>query len=466
LAYIAAHKDRFISELMCFLRIPSVSSDEVYVDSVKEAADFVKGQLEQSGADFAVVEPTKRHPVVYGERFVDASLPTVLVYGHYDVQPVDPIELWQHPPFEPIIQDEKIYARGACDDKGQMFMHLKSLEYMVASQQSFCNLKFVFEGEEEIGSPSFENYLVENRDKLKADVVLVSDTAMIDLNIPSIVYGLKGITYFDIEVIGSSKDLHSGIYGGAISNPLNVLCSMIARLHDDNKVITIPNFYQDIIPPTKEEFFSVHQIPFCLEKYKSDGGIKEVAGEKGFDTLENIAFRPTLDVNGMWGGYTGEGAKTVIPSKAFAKISMRLVPGQSAEAIISSFSDYFKSLAPEGMEVKIEVLASCESALLPIDSIPYKAAEEALRKTFGRDPVPVRMGGSIPVISMFKKTLGINSILMGFGLDSDDIHSPNEHFGIPNFLKGIETIPLFYKYYYESMLHAKVNPEQLDLHSL
>lgn len=445
--YLEENKERFISELMDFLRIPSVSSNDFFKGDMAKAANFVKDQLLKSGADIALVEETEKHPVVYAEKMVDPALPTVLVYGHYDVQPADPIELWNHPPFEPVVKNGKIYARGACDDKGQMFMHLKSLEYLNSMREIPCNLKFIFEGEEEIGSLSLTNYLQENKEKLKADIVLVSDTAMIDNNTPSLIYGLKGITYFEIELTGPDKDLHSGIYGGAIENPLNILCRIISKLHDENNKITIPSFYDDIISPTTEEEISLRKIPFEIGKYLKETGVKNVGGEFGFNTLERIAFRPTLDVNGIWGGYTGEGAKTIIPSKAYAKISMRLVNGQSVEKIIHDFKKHLTSLVPDSISIRIDVLASCDSALMPMESIPFQAADKALTESFGKSPVPIRIGGSIPVISMFKEILGLNSILMGFGLDSDDIHSPNEHFGIYNFLKGIETIPLFYQYY-------------------
>ncbi len=455
--YITKNQERFIAELMDFLSIPSVSSNEDYILGINGAAKFVQRQLIACGANIATIEKTEGHPVVYGEKMVDPSLPTVLVYGHYDVQPADPIELWDHPPFEPIIKDEKIYARGACDDKGQMFMHLKSLEYLTRTNQMCCNLKFIFEGEEEIGSPSLEKYLINNKEKLKADVVLVSDTAMIDNNTPSLIYGLKGITYFEVEVTGPEKDLHSGIHGGVIPNPLNILCTMIGKLQDENGTITIPGFYRGIVTPSDEEITALHRIPFDVEKYKKEVGVKALTGEKGYDPMERIAFRPTLDVNGIWGGYTGQGAKTVIPSKAFAKLSMRLVNGQSAKAVIRSFSNYFRTLAPDSVDVSVRVLASCESALVPIDSLPFRAAEMALEQSFGVKPVAVRIGGSIPVISLFEKVLGLHSILMGFGLDSDDIHSPNEHYGIFNFLKEIETIPLFYENYAKAFSSA--NPK-------
>lgn len=446
--FIRENKERFIAELSEFLRIPSVSSDDRYIGNIREAAQFLQEKMLQVGADNASVELTDKHPIVYAEKIIDPSLPTVLVYGHYDVQPADPIELWDHPPFEPIVKDGKIYARGACDDKGQLFMHLKSLEYLTLTNSLKCNLKFLFEGEEEIGSPSLEKYLQENKEKLRADIVLVSDTAMIDNETPSLIYGLKGITYFDIEVTSSTKDLHSGIYGGSVANPLNVLCTMIGKLKNEDQKITIPHFYDDIIAPSRDEIRSIHKIPFDSTNFKKETGVEFVSGEKGYDTLERIAFRPTLDVNGMWGGHTGQGAKTVIPAKAFAKISMRLVDGQSAEKVIASFEEYFKSLAPAMVDVKISVIGACESALTPIDSIAFKAAELAIQDTFGKLPIPVRIGGSIPVISMFQRQLNLQSILMGFGLDSDDIHSPNEHFGIWNFLKGIETIPQFYEHYF------------------
>ena len=441
------HKDRFLQELLDFLRIPSVSSSDLSQADLYSTAHFLKEHLLKAGADVACVEQTEKWPVVYAEKIVDSSLPTVLVYGHYDVQPAEPLELWMHPPFDPIIKEGKIFARGACDDKGQVFMHVKSLELMTSINNCPCNLKFLFEGEEEIGSPSLEKYLQDNIEKLKADVVLVSDTALISNETPSLIYGLKGITYFDVELTGANKDLHSGIHGGTVENPLHVLCNMISKLHDENKQITIPGFYDDIIEPSHLEKELVNQIPFDLEQFKSEVGVKIVTGEKGYSTLERISFRPTLDVNGIWGGHNGQGAKTVIASKAFAKISMRLVNGQSIENVISSFETYFKSLAPDTVEVKLTVLASCESALTPIDSIAYKAAESAMFQTFGKKPLPVRMGGSIPVIALFEKVLGINSVLMGFGLDSDNIHGPNEHYGVWNFFKGIDTIPLFYKYF-------------------
>ena len=463
LEYIEENKDRFVAELSDFLRISSVSSDDTYIENIREAAQFIKEKILLAGADMASVELTEKHPIVYAEKIIDPEFPTVLIYGHYDVQPADPIELWNHPPFEPIVKDGKIYARGACDDKGQMYMHIKSLEYLSLSNSLQCNLKFLFEGEEEIGSPSLEKYLNENKDKLKADVVLVSDTAMIDNETPSLIYGLKGITYFDIEVTGSNKDLHSGIYGGSVANPLNILCSMIGKLKDEDEKITIPHFYDDIVLPSDTEIRAVHKAPFDINKFKKEVGVDFVSGEKGFDTLERIAFRPTLDVNGMWGGHTGQGAKTVIPSKAFAKISMRLVNGQSVDKVIASFESYFKSLAPETVEVKISVIASCESALTPIDSIAFKAAESAIEQSFGKLPIPLRIGGSIPVISMFQRQLNIQSVLMGFGLDSDDIHSPNEHFGIWNFLKGIETIPRFYECY-SGLTTESTSPTHRVLH--
>ncbi len=443
--YITLNKDRFISELFEFLTFPSISSDDLHFEDCLKTAFFINDQLVKAGVDFSEVRETDRIPVVYAEKIIDLKLPTVLIYGHYDVQPPEPLHLWDNPPFEPILKDNKVFARGACDDKGQMFMHIKSLEFLTKTNHFPCNLKFLFEGEEEIGSPSLENYLLEHKEELKADIVLVSDTALINNETPSLIYGLKGITYFDIELTGATKDLHSGIHGGTVENPLHVLCDMISKLHDQNKQITIPGFYEDIIEPTELEKEMVNQIPFNLSEFKSLVGVRNITGEVGYSTLERISFRPTLDVNGIWGGHTGQGAKTVIASKAFAKISMRLVNGQSIEKVKSSFENYFKSLAPETIDVQINMLASCESALTPIDSIAYKAAEKAMFDTFGKKPIPVRMGGSIPVIALFEKVLGINSILMGFGLDSDNIHGPNEHLGIWNFCKGIETIPLFYK---------------------
>ncbi len=450
--YITTNQDRFISELIEFLKIPSVSSNDHYLEDSVKAAFFVKEQLLKAGADISEVRETAKIPIVYAEKIVDINLPTVLIYGHYDVQPAEPLHLWHNPPFEPIIKDNKIYARGACDDKGQMFMHIKSLEFLTQTNQFPCNLKFLFEGEEEIGSPSLEKYLVDHKEELKADIVLVSDTALINNDTPSLIYGLKGIIYFDIELTGAKKELHSGIHGGTVENPLHVLCNMVSKLHDENKQITIPGFYADILEPSDLEKEMMNQIPFDLEEFKSLVGVKEITGEAGYSTLERISFRPTLDVNGIWGGHNGQGAKTVIASKAFAKISMRLVNGQSIEKVISSFESYFRSLAPETIDVQMNVLASCESALTPIDSVAYKAAEKAMFHTFGKKPLPVRMGGSIPVISLFEKVLGINSVLMGFGLDSDNIHGPNEHYGIWNFFKGIETIPFFYKYFVELSL--------------
>ena len=445
--YIDSNKDRFISELFDFLRIPSISSNSLHQSDMNKAAGFVKSHLVAAGADFADIIQTNGHPVVYAEKFVSEELPTVLIYGHYDVQPADPVELWNSPPFEPIIKDNKIYARGACDDKGQMFMHIKALEYLVASNNLNCNLKYLFEGEEEIGSVSLENFIVNNKEKLKADLVLISDTAMIDNETPSIIYGLKGLTYFDITITGPSKDLHSGINGGTVSNPINVLCGIIGKLKDEQNKITIPGFYDDILTPSENDKRYLEQVDFDVEQYKSEFGLIETSGEDGYSTLEQISFRPTLDVNGIWGGHNGQGAKTIIPSKAHAKISMRLVPGQSAEKVINSFVDYFKSLTPSSVSVEINAIASCESALTPTDSIAFKAAELAMFETFGKKPIPMRIGGSIPVVSLFEKHLNANSILMGFGLNSDDIHSPNEHFGVFNFLKGIETLPIFINKY-------------------
>lgn len=446
-SYISENKERFLSELFDFLRIPSVSSNPVHENDMIKAACFVKSSLIDAGADFAEIERTDGYPVVYAEKFVSSELPTVLVYGHYDVQPAEPIELWNSHPFKPVIKNGKIYARGACDDKGQLFMHIKSLEYLSSENKLNCNLKYLFEGEEEIGSVSLENYILNNKEKLKSDLVLISDTAMIDNETPSIIYGLKGMTYFDITVTGPSKDLHSGINGGTVGNPINILCSMIGKLKDENNKITIPGFYDDILIPSENDKNYLKQVSFDLDKYKSEFGLLETSGEAGYNTLEQLSFRPTLDVNGMWGGHTGHGAKTIIPSKAHAKISMRLVPGQSSENVIDLFVSYFKSLAPNSVTVEINTIASCESTLTPTDSISFKAAENAMLETFGKKPVPMRIGGSIPVVSLFEKHLKVNSILMGFGLDTDDIHSPNEHFGVFNFLKGIETIPVFINQY-------------------
>jgi acetylornithine deacetylase/succinyl-diaminopimelate desuccinylase-like protein len=445
--YIHAHKQRFLDELFEFLRIPSVSADSRHREDIRRAAHFVKQSLEKAGVDFAEICETKGHPVVYGEKMVDPQLKTVLIYGHYDVQPPDPLELWTTPPFEPAIRDEKIYARGACDDKGQVYMHIKALELMLQTTGLPCNVKFLIEGEEETGSAGLVEFTRNNKEKLKADVILISDTAMIANDIPSIDVGLRGLSYVEVEVKGPNRDLHSGVYGGAVANPIQILCEMIARMKDRNNRITIPGFYDDVIELSPEERAELNKAPFNLEEYKKDLGIDQVHGETGYTTLERTGIRPTFEVNGIWGGYTGEGTKTVLPSKAYAKISMRLVPNQKSEKITQLFTSYFLSLAPPSVKVKVTPHHGGEPVLMPTNSPAYQAASKAMEATFGKKPIPTRGGGSIPIVAMFEKELGLKSVLMGFGLDSDLIHSPNEHFGLFNFFKGIETIPLFYQYY-------------------
>ncbi len=447
--YLEANKGRFLDELLDLLRIPSVSADSKFKGDVRKAAKFVRESLEKAGADVAEIHETKGHPIVYGEKIVDASKPTVLIYGHYDVQPADPYELWTSPPFEPVIKDEKIYARGSADDKGQFFMHVKAFEAMMATNSLPCNVKFMIEGEEEVGSDNLGNFVAENREKLKADVILISDTAMIANDVPSIDTGLRGLSYVEVEVTGPNRDLHSGVYGGAVANPINALAKMIASLHDENGHITIPNFYDDVIELSAEERAMLEAAPFELEEYKSDLAIEDVQGEAGYTTRERASIRPTLDCNGIWGGYIGEGAKTVLPSKAYAKISMRLVPNQDWNKITELFSKHFLSIAPKSVTVTVTPHHGGQPYLTPLESAAYKAAEAALAESFGKKPVPTRGGGSIPIVALFEKELGLKTVLMGFGLDSDSIHSPNEHYGLFNFYKGIETIPLFFKHFAE-----------------
>jgi len=453
--YIEKHKDRFINELFELLRIPSVSADANYKNDVFKTADAVKEKLTAAGADKVEVCPTAGYPIVYGEKIIDAKLPTVLVYGHYDVQPADPIELWQSGPFEPLIKDGKIYARGACDDKGQMYMHVKAFELMMQTNSLPCNIKFMIEGEEEVGSDNLGLFVKNNKEKLKADIILISDTGIIANDIPSITVGLRGLSYIEVEVTGPNRDLHSGLYGGAVANPINILCEMIAKMKDDKEHITIPGFYDDVEILSAEERAEMAKAPFSLDEYKKALDLNDVEGEEGYTTNERNSIRPTLDVNGIWGGYTGEGAKTVIASKAYAKISMRLVPHQNSDKITKLFKNYFESIAPKSVKVKVRPHHGGEPVVTPSNSIAYKAASKAMETTFGKKPIPVRSGGSIPIVAMFKSELGLDSVLMGFGLDSDAIHSPNEHFGVFNYLKGIETIPYFYKYYAEgSLSHA------------
>lgn len=454
-SYVAEHKDRFIEELISILRIPSVSADSAYSQDVIDMAEAVRKSLVEAGCDVVEVCETPGYPIVYGEKTIDPNLPTVLVYGHYDVQPPDPIDLWTSPPFEPVIKktelhpDGAIFARGACDDKGQMYMHVKAFEYMMRNNALPCNVKFMIEGEEEVGSKSLGWFVERNQDKLKCDVILISDTGMISNQQPSITTGLRGLSYVEVEVTGPNRDLHSGLYGGAVANPINVLAKMIASLHDENNHITIPGFYDKVEELSRAERDEMAKAPFSLDAYKKALDIDDVYGEKGYVTNERNSIRPTLDVNGIWGGYTGEGAKTVIASKAYAKISMRLVPHQDWEEITELFTRHFESIAPAGVRVKVTPHHGGQGYVTPIDSIGYQAANKAYTETFGVPAIPVRSGGSIPIVALFEKELKSKTILMGFGLDSDAIHSPNEHFGIFNYLKGIETIPLFYKYFTE-----------------
>ena len=454
-AYLEEHKEQFINELIELLKMPSVSADSAYSQDVLNTAEAMAKSLEDAGCDTVEICETKGYPIVYGEKIIDPNLPTVLVYGHYDVQPPDPIDLWDSPPFEPVIRktdlhpDGAIYARGASDDKGQVYMHVKALQFMISENVLPLNVKFMIEGEEEVGSESLGDFVKENRDKLRNDIILISDTGMIANDIPSITTGLRGLSYVEVEVTGPNRDLHSGLYGGAIGNPINILAKMIASLHDENNHITIPGFYEKVEDLSSEERIAMAQAPFNLEAYKEALDIDEVYGETTYTTNERNSIRPSLDVNGIWGGYTGEGAKTVIASKAYAKISMRLVPHQDWHEITELFKDHFEKIAPAGVKVKVKPHHGGESYVTPITSIGYQAASKAYETTFGKVPVPKRNGGSIPIVPLFEKELGSKSILMGFGLDSNAIHSPNEHFGVWNFLKGIETIPYFYKYYAE-----------------
>lgn len=453
--FISKNKERFVNELIDLLKIPSISADPAYSDHVHQTADEVANSIRKAGADLVEVCETDGYPIVYGEKIIDPNLPTILIYGHYDVQPADPIELWTSPAFEPVIKKTEIhpqgaiFARGACDDKGQMFMHVKAFEAMVASGELPCNIKFMIEGEEEVGSSNLAIFVKENKAKLKADVILVSDTGMLANDVPSITTGLRGLSYVEVEVTGPNRDLHSGLYGGCVANPINILAKMIASLHDENNRITIPGFYDKVIDLTDEERAEMAKAPFSKEAYCKSIDINDIYGEEGYSTMERGSIRPTLDVNGIWGGYTGEGAKTVIPSKAFAKISMRLVPDQDPDEITNLFLNHFSKIAPSGVKVKVMPHHGGEPAVTPIDSIAYEAASRAYEQTFGKKPIPVRSGGSIPIVAMFEKELGLKTILMGFGLDSDAIHSPNEHYGLFNYYKGIETIPYFFKYFTE-----------------
>ncbi|MET3113688.1 acetylornithine deacetylase/succinyl-diaminopimelate desuccinylase-like protein [Pedobacter sp. CG_S7] len=447
--YVEAHKQRFLEELFELLRFPSVSADPKYKGEVLKTAEFVAQKLKDAGADQVEICQTAGYPIVYGEKIIDEKLPTILIYGHYDVQPADPLELWKTPPFEPTVRDGKIYARGACDDKGQFYMHVKAFELMMKTNTLTCNVKFMIEGEEEVGSANLGIFVKANKTRLKADVVLISDTSMISMENPSIETGLRGLAYMEVEVVGPNRDLHSGVYGGAVANPATILCKMIASLHDEHNHITIPAFYDKVIELKEEEKKALNSAPFDLEEYKKDLDIKAEWGEKGYSTMERTGTRPTLEVNGIWSGYIGEGAKTVLPSKANAKISMRLVPNQTSEEISALFAKHFESIAPDYVTVTVKAHHGGEPVVTPTDSIAYRAAEMAIVASFGKKPIPTRGGGSIPIVALFEDVLGIKSVLLGFGLDSDSLHSPNEKYDIFNYYKGIETIPLFHKYYAE-----------------
>ncbi|MGC6413132.1 MAG: dipeptidase [Bacteroidia bacterium] len=448
-SYIESNRERFLEELFDLLRIPSISADSQYSGDVRKCAQTVADFLTSAGAENVVLEETAGYPIVYGDKIIDTNLPTVLVYGHYDVQPSVPDELWHTPPFEPTIKDDKIYARGACDDKGQMFMHVKAFETMMRENELKCNIKFMIEGEEEVGSNNLGTYCKNNKEKLKADVILISDTSMLANDLPSIDVGLRGLSYVEVEVTGPNIDLHSGVYGGAVANPINVLCEMIASLKDENNHITIPGFYDKVLEVSQADRDAMGKTPFSLSEYKQHLDIDDVMGESGFSTLERTGIRPTLDVNGIWGGYTGEGAKTVLPSKAYAKISMRLVPNQISDEITELFTKHFERIAPKGVRVKVTPHHGGEPVVTPTDSIPFKAAAAAMHDTFGKEPIPTRGGGSIPIVALFEKELETKTVLMGFGLDSDAIHSPNEHYGVFNYFKGIETIPRFFHHFAE-----------------
>lgn len=447
--YQEKNKDRFLNELLDLLRIPSVSAKSEHKEDMKRCAEAIKQRLLEAGADTVEIYPTDGHPVVYGEKIIDPSKPTVLVYGHYDVQPAEPLELWKSGPFDPTIIDGKIYARGSCDDKGQVYMHVKALEILVKTNTLANNIKFCIEGEEEVGSPNLGKFISSHKELLKADCILISDSAMISLDTPSIDIGVRGLSYIEVEVTGPNRDLHSGVYGGAVANPITILAKMIASLHDENNHITIPGFYDDVVVATPEERELMARAPYDENEFKEDLGVKELWGEKGFTTNERTGIRPTLELNGIWGGYIGEGAKTVLPSKAFAKISARLVPNQGTDKITDILIKHLEKIAPPYVTVKAELHHGGEPYMTPIDSVAYQAAAKAMETTFGKTPIPVRGGGSIPICALFEKELGIKIVFMGFGLDSDNLHSPNEKFNIDNFYKGIETIPYFHQYFTE-----------------
>lgn len=451
--YINQNKDRFLDELLELLRIPSVSADPSHKSDMVKTADFIKEKMLSAGADEVEIFETEGHPIVFGKKMIDPSLPTILVYGHYDVQPADPLELWDTPPFEPTIKktdihpNGAIFGRGSCDDKGQFYMHVKAFEAMMAEGALPCNVKFMIEGEEEVGSTHLYPFTKEHKDMLACDVILISDTSIISNDQPSITSGLRGLSYIEVEVTGANRDLHSGVYGGAVANPINVLCEMIASLKDENKHITIDGFYDDVLTVSDAERKAMNEAPFDLDEYKKDLEINDTEGEKGYTVLEQTSIRPTLDVNGIWGGYIGEGAKTVLPSKAFAKISMRLVPNQTADDITQKFQKYFESIAPDSVTVKVIPHHGGEPAVTPTDTEEYKAAALAMEAAYGKKPIPLRSGGSIPIVALFEDVLEVKTVLMGFGLDSDAIHSPNEHYGLDNYYKGIHTITEYFKHY-------------------
>lgn len=447
--YQEKNKERFLSEMLDLLRIPSISARSEHKADMEKCAAAVKQRLLEAGAATAEVFNTEGHPIVYAEKIIDASKPTVLVYGHYDVQPADPLELWNSGPFEPVIKDGKIFARGSCDDKGQFYMHVKALEIMNQTNTLTTNIKFLIEGEEEVGSVNLATFVKKNKEMLKADVVLISDTAMISLDTPSMDIGVRGLSYIEVEVTGPNRDLHSGVYGGAVANPITILAKMIASLHDEDNHITIPGFYDDVVTATQQERELMAAAPFDEKEYKDDLGVKELWGEKGYTTNERTGIRPTLELNGIWGGYTGEGAKTVLPSKAFAKISARLVPNQDSDKITQLLINHLKKIAPPYITLKASLHHGGEPYMTPIDSKGYRAAAKAIETTFGKKPIPVRGGGSIPICSLFEKELGVKIVFLGFGLDSDNLHSPNEKFNLDNYYKGIETIPYFHKYFAE-----------------
>ena len=446
---LEANKERFLDELIDLLRIPSVSARSEHKQDMVICAEAVAARLKEAGAGRVEIFETAGHPIVFGETDADPAKPTVLVYGHYDVQPPEPLELWKSGPFDPVIKDGKLYARGSCDDKGQFYMHVKALELLNQAGELPTNIKFLIEGEEEVGSPNLATFVKENRDLLKCDVILISDTAMISLDTPSIDVGVRGLTYVQVEVTGPNRDLHSGVYGGAVANPATLLCQLIASLHDENNHITIPGFYDDVVEATPEERKKMAAAPFDIDAYKSDLGVEDLWGEKGYTANERTGIRPTLEVNGIWGGYTGEGSKTVLPAKAFAKISCRLVPNQDSKKIEKLLSDHLEKIAPDSIKVEVIPHHGGEPYVTPIDSIPYKAASAAMQDVLGKEPIPVRGGGSIPICSLFEQELGVKVVFLGFGLDSDNLHSPNEKFNIENFYKGIETIPHFHKHFAE-----------------